>query len=83
MNTEPDPIDAHRQLFDETARQVLAATLDFARKVGPRLTTLDVARIYLGAATLVAGQTLAPAGVAGMLRDLADSIDRPSRATLN
>jgi hypothetical protein len=84
VKTEPDPSDAHRQLFDETARQVLAATLDFARKVGPTLTSLDVAKMYFAAGSLVAGQTLAEAGVARLLRELADSIDRPgARATLN
>ena len=74
----------HKLLFDEAARQVLAATLDFAQKVGPTLTPIDISKMYLAAATLVAGQVLAPAGVAAMLRELAASIDRPGdRAKLN
>jgi hypothetical protein len=90
VKTEPDPSDDHRQLFDEVARQVMAATLDFANKValhiahGPTLTTLDVAKMYFAAGSLVAGQTLAEAGVARLLRELADGIDRPGdRAKLN
>ena len=81
MKREDRPSDYDRQadhavLFGAVSRRMMKAAAEFAQDISPALTVVDAARIYLGAGAYLALSAHSAADVAGMLRQLADELER-------
>jgi len=83
MTDEYERQAAHAAIFGETAKQFMAAAVQFAKGSQATFSPEDVAKLYVLAGVWLMTGALGPPAAAALLREVADGIERGKGPLLN